>query len=122
MTTTYCDDTDITARESQATELNLGSTDFSAHRLVAYNEIGRRIARRNPGVNQAGLGIVEELREAEVRFTLYRLYFTAASRCGDDMFWQKSQAYKREFEEEIAAVELPVATVPSRGSIPVRRS
>lgn len=122
MATTYSEDTDITNREPQASTLNDGSTDFSRQRQIAYDEIGRRLIRRSPAIVQSALGIITELKEAEIRFTLHRLYFEASSRAADDPLWAKAQAYRREFEDEIMSAQLPVDSVPSCGSSPIRRS
>jgi len=119
---TYSVDADITNREPIASDLNGGSTDFSRQRGIAYAEIGRRLMRRSPPVTQDSVTDSTELTEAEVRYTLYRLFFEAASRAADDPLWAKAQAYRREFEDEIASVPLYVDTVPSRGSSPIRRS
>jgi hypothetical protein len=122
MATTYALDADITNRDPYAATINGASSDFSRLRTIAYNEIGRRLWRRSPRIAQSTLGIVADLTESEIRYVLYQLYFEASSRTGDDVLWQKAQAFKREFEAEIASVPLAVADVPSMDSSPVRRS
>ena len=123
MAITYSSDADIANREPVASDLNAGSSDFSRQRGIAYKEIGRRLARRNPPIDQSCLGTVEDLREAEVLYVLHRLFFEAASRATpEDPLWAKAKAYRNDFEDEIQGVPLGVDAVPSYGSSPIRRS
>jgi len=112
MATTYADDDDITAWDSAAGGyLPAGVSTFDAVRTKAYQEIGRRLSRREPAIDQSVLGLIDELKHAEVLFALHALYFQAAAKVADDsMLNWRSKQYRDDFEAEMANVRIPADT------------
>uniref|UniRef100_A0A6H1ZIH3 Uncharacterized protein n=1 Tax=viral metagenome TaxID=1070528 RepID=A0A6H1ZIH3_9ZZZZ len=109
MATTYCTDADITGYDSDAVEfLPPAEVTFDRVRGLAYAEIGRRLARREPAIDQGALGLIDGLSHAEVLYSLYRLYFESAAKVGDmDTLRWRADEYRKAFEDEIACVRIP---------------
>jgi hypothetical protein len=112
--TTYATDAQVSEWDAAASQFVPTSDEvggvpsFARLRQRAYEEIGRRLLRREPQVRQADLGRVAELTHAEVLFTLHRLYAEAAAKVGDDgtLKWRSEEAFKK-FVDEMENVRIP---------------
>lgn len=110
MTTTYCEDADITAEDPFATDY-LPAADagsFDRVRVQAQAELLRRISRRNPPVFEGDLSDSSELLHCEVCFSLHFIYRDAATRTGEDLLWKKSEYWQKAAESEVNSVQLSV--------------
>lgn len=107
---TYAEDTDITNADPFATQVRpSGDSDFERVRTLAYDEINRRLSRRNPPVDApSSLADSSELTEAEVRFALHYLYRDAASVAADSLYWEKAKHWLSMAEAEITTVQVSV--------------
>ena len=110
--TTYATDAQVSEWDSSAKDFlpASDSASFARLRQRAYEEIGRRLLRREPAVLQADLGLVAELTHAEVLFVVHRLYADAAAKVGDDgtLKWRSEQALAA-FVDEMENIRIPAA-------------
>jgi hypothetical protein len=112
MTTTFCEDSDITARDPYASAVlpTADSGSFNRLRVCAKAEILGHIRRRNPPVLETDLADTTELKNAEVYHVLRDLYFDAASRAGDNggLYWEKYKVWAERALAEVESAQLSV--------------
>ena len=119
MSTTYTVESDITKAEPSATDYLPASDSgsFDRLRVLAYNEINRRLARRNPPVDYTECSDTTELNWAEVCHVLRDLFEQAASRAQNDLLWVQAKEWGKRWDDEIQNAPVTVSGDSADGGV-----
>lgn len=113
MSTTYCEDTDITRKDPNAAEIReaLEEANFLRVRELVAEDIARRLLRRVPPISVEDLSDVTELKHIAVLGCLAELYRVAASRpAEEDVYGDTAKKREEEYLTELRDTPLTLSS------------